>query len=274
MANTFSRGHGVVQWLRVTIVRATFAFMPVLGVAVPEMTHAEDNPQFQPILCEPDPNDTLVESAKCLDRFRELAARDGDVLRLNLENGKTKVYTGNRKGCDGHTGNEECVVFQLVSFYPSLQSFLVAQRFFECGYYELVSRQTGGIVKFSTVPEWSPNGKYLIGIDQNDLCDRDYDLAIWSAGDPPALELNRHNERFYENWTIIGWNGDDRIRLQVFTNSTEGSYDQDVEAVRSGNGWKLVWGKISNVISRKPASSQWPPTAPPADAPVPGADNR
>jgi hypothetical protein len=225
MSNAFSRRDGAVQWLRMTTVRATFAFMLVVGIAVPEMAHAEDNPQFQPILCEPDRNDTLMESAECLDRFWELATRDGDVLRLNLENGKTKTYLGDRKDCeDGHA--DKCVVFRLVAFYPSLQSFLVEKGLYECRYYELVSRQTDGIVKFSTVPEWSPNGKYLIGIDKNDLCDRDYDLAIWSAGDPPALELNRHNERFYENWTIVGWNGDDRIRLQVFTNSTEGSYER------------------------------------------------
>jgi hypothetical protein len=108
----------------------------------------------------------------------------------------------------------------------------------------------------------------------NDLCDRYYDLAVWIATDPPALELKRHQER-YEGWTIVGWDGDDRIRLQVSTNSTEGSHDQDVEAVRSANGWTLVWGRITNAIPREPASSQWPPAAPPsADTHIPEAGDR
>jgi len=247
--------------LRVAIARSTFACVLALGVVAPKMALATDNPQFQPILCQPDQTDTLVESAECLERFKGLVTRDGDVLRLNLENGKTKVYVGNRKDCEEGSGNE-CVIFRLVAFYPSLQSFMVLKGLFECGYYELVNRQTGGIVEFSTVPEWSPNGKYLVAVDLNDLCDHYYDLAIWSATGPPALELKRHQER-YERWTIAGWAGDDRIKLQVYTNSIEGSYDQDVEAVRSWSGWKLVWGRITNVVPREPASSQWPPAVPP-----------
>lgn len=202
-----------------------------------------------------------AESAECLQRFKELVTRDGDVLRLSLENGRTKVYTGNRKDCEEGSGGQ-CVIYRLVAFYPSLQSFLVSKGLFERQYFELVSRRTGGITEFSTIPEWSPNGKYLIAVDLNDLCERKHDLAIWSAGgDPPVFALKRDQER-YEGWTITGWDGDYRIRLQISTNSEEGSYDQDVEAVRSGSGWKLLWGRISNVQPRQPASPQWPPAVP------------
>jgi hypothetical protein len=246
-----------------------FVAMLAVGTAV-WIAIAEGNPQFQPISCKPDQKGTELESAACLQRFKDFVARDGDVLRINLENGNAKVYAGTDKNCEDHA--DECLIFRLVAFYPSLQSFLIERGLFECAYYELVSLRTGSVTVFSTVPEWSPNGKYLVAVDLNDLCDHFYDLAIWSASDPPVQELKRHDEREYERWTIAGWDGDDRIRLQVFANGTEGSYDQDVEAIRSGTGWKLVWGRITNVKPREPASSQWPPAAPPsADISIPGS---
>ena len=66
------------------------------------------------------------------------------------------------------------------------------------------------------------------------------------ATDPPVAEL-KYKAKRYENWAVTGWPGDDRIKLTVFTNDREGSYDRDAEAVRSEKGWKLVWGKRGKV---------------------------
>jgi uncharacterized protein with WD repeat len=124
--------------------------------------------------------------------------------------------------------------------------------YYECGHYELLSRRSGSVVKISAsaVPDLSPNGKYLVSTDQSDACDRGYELAIWSMStDPPVAELNYKAKR-YENWTVTGWPSDDRIKLTVFVNDREGSYDQDAEAVRSEKGWKLVWGKRGGVQLR------------------------
>jgi hypothetical protein len=136
--------------------------------------------------------------------------------------------------------------------------------YYECGHYDLVSRWNGSVVKISAsaVPDLSPNGKYLVSTDQSDACDRGYELAIWSTStDPPVAELKFKAKR-YENWTVTGWPGDDRIKLMVFTNDREGSYDQDAEAVRSEKGWKLVWGKR---VARKvePQLGPWPTAATP-----------
>jgi hypothetical protein len=170
-------------------------------------------------------------------------AREGDVLRLNLENSKTKVYTGNAKACE--SGPDQCAVFLLAAFYPSLQSFLVLSASYECGDYELVSRRSGSIVKLSAAsrPELSPTGKYFVSVDQSDACDRPYDLAIWSTGTDPPVQEFKYQAKRYENWTVAGWVGDDRIKFRVFTNDREGAYDLDAETVRSEKGWKLVMGK-------------------------------
>lgn len=250
------------------IARSMFVGMLALGMALPGTALGGEKRQFQPILCKPDQNDTQLESAECLERFKELANRDGDVLRLNLANGTTKVYKGDRNACGAGAVSGECLVFQLIAFYPSVQSFLVEKGFDECRYYELVSRQSGDIVELSTVPEWSANGKYLVSVNDNsDLC-RPFDyLVILSATDPPTLELKHHIEG-YENWTIAGWD-DDRIKLQVDVGEPQGTYNQDVVAVRFGDGWNLVWGQISNVVPHESAS-QWTPGA----TPRPGTSGR
>jgi hypothetical protein len=161
-----------------------------------------------------------------------------------LENGKTKVYTGNAKACA--EGPDRCRVFQLAAFYPSVPAFLVMASSYECGHYELVGRRSGSVVTISAsaVPDLSPNGHYLVSIDQSDACDRAYDLAIWStSADPPVQEF-KYKARQYENWTVTGWSGDGRIKLKVVVGDVgQGQYDQDAEALRSGKGWKLLMGK-------------------------------
>jgi hypothetical protein len=241
---------------------------------VPEAALPKENPPVQPaILCKANQANTNVESAECLQRLQGLAVREGEMLRLNLENGQTKVYTSNAKACAEGPG--DCLVFQLVAFYPSMQSFVVAASSYECGHYELVSRRSGTIVKYraTALPELSPTGKYIALTDQNDACERGDELAIWStATDPPVADLQYKVKR-YENWTVAGWRGDDRIKLRVFINDREGAYDQDVEAVRSEKGWKLVWGKrVAREVEPnvQPKSPPWPASAtPPAYATPP-----
>lgn len=256
MQRAFSCRDCARHLLRMTIAHTMFACMLPLGMAVPETAFANDDPQSQPILCKMNQN---VESAECLQRFQGLATREGDVLRLNLESGKTKTLADLNKGCDPF----KCLAFHLAAFYPSLQSFLVEAISYECGHYELISRRSGSVVKISAsaIPELSPNGKYLVSVDQSDACDRAYDLAIWSTNtDPPAPGLKYRAKR-YENWSVAGWSGDDRIKLKVWVNDHGESYDQDVEAVRSAQGWKLVLGERVDRGQGKPAP--WPSTAAP-----------
>jgi hypothetical protein len=213
------------------------------SAAMSETVLVKDNPPIQPISCVSN-DDDKTETADCLQRFKELATRDGDTLQLNLANGKTKVYkNSNEEGCDPFS----CAAFHLVAFYPSLRSFLVQNISYECADNELVSLRSGSILKMAaTVPKLSPNGKYLVSVDDDEMCGRAYDLAIWStSADPPALKLKHQAEDGrYENWTVLGWAGDDRIKLKVLVNNekTHEFYDQDAEAVQSEKGWKLVWG--------------------------------
>jgi hypothetical protein len=263
MHKVFSRRDGATNLLAMTVAAMTSASVLTASATVPDAALPKENPPVQPaILCEADQN---VESAGCLLRFQGLVAREGDVLRLNLENGKTKVYTGNVKACE--IGPGECAVFRLVAFYPSLQSFLVLSSSYECGDYELVSRKSGSIVKLSSAsrPELSPAGKYFVSVDQSDACDRPYEVAIWStSADPPVQEF-KYQTKHYENWTVADWVGDDRIKFTVMTNGREGAYDLDAEAIRSGDGWKLV---INKKVKREEVQQKI--ASPPANVTPPG----
>jgi hypothetical protein len=191
------------------------------------------------------------ETPECLQRLQGLAVRTGDTLRLTLSNGRTKVYTSDHTACM-EARIEKCVVHLLLRYYPSLQSFLVQTSFYECGHYDLINRHTGSVLEISTIPDISPQGKYIVSTDESDACARKYDIAIWStATDPPSLEM-RYEAAQYENWQVTGWTSDDRFQLKAFVNSRQASYDQEAEAIRSADGWKLVLGQKSNVVERKP----------------------
>jgi hypothetical protein len=266
MNKAFSSRDGATYLLALTIAGLMGGCVLTTGAPGPETAlPMESAPVQRPIMCDADKDSKNFESADCLQRVQGLAAREGDVLRLNLENGQAKIYTSNSKACA--EGPNNCSVFQLIAFYPSMPAFLVSASYYECGHYELVSRRSGSVVKISatSVPDLSPGGKYLASTDQNDACDRGDELAIWStSADPPVAEF-KYKARRYENWTVTGWRGDDRIGLAVFINDREGAYDLDAEAVRSGKGWKLVMGRKvkrdEEVVRRKP--SPLPPAASP-----------
>jgi hypothetical protein len=84
----------------VAIAGITSACTLTAGTTVPEVALPKENPPVQPaILCRADQTDKNVESADCLQRVQGLVAREGDVLRLNLENAQAKVYASNSKAC-------------------------------------------------------------------------------------------------------------------------------------------------------------------------------
>jgi hypothetical protein len=268
MCGASLRLNAVTCLLLMAVAGTTCACMLTSGMAVPETALPKDHAVQLPVVCEADKADKNVESADCLQRFEGLAAREGNVLRLNLENGKTKVYTGDANTCK--SGPDGCAVFKLAAFYPPLQSFLVLSASYECGHYELVSRRSGSVVKISdaTVPELSPNGKYLVSVDQSDACDRPYDLAIWSTSTDPPVQEFKYRAKRYENWSVASWPSDDRIKLMVFINDRDGSFDQDAEAIRSGKEWKIV---TSRKVKREEEVRRKPSPLPPAASPPPPA---
>jgi hypothetical protein len=212
-----------------------FAGIPLLAVAA----FGQTSPAQAPIACGVENH---LEDAECLTKLKGLFTRKGDTLTLKLDGGKSKAYVGNAAACDGaNVDASKCVVFVVLKYFPQVRSFLVERGLFECGTYLFVRQRTGSETVMYSIPDLSPNAKYLLSIDQSDACDRKYDIAIWSMQtDPPKLEF-KYNAEQYENWDVTAWENDTRIKLKGFINGKT-SYDQEAELVRNESGWALQLG--------------------------------
>ncbi|MGO9672946.1 MAG: hypothetical protein ACLPSF_02045, partial [Methylocella sp.] len=123
------------------------------------------------------------------------------------------------------------------------QFYLIESGYYECGDQLLVSRHSGSeTVMRGDIPVLSPSGSFLLSIDQNEACDRKYDIAIWSMQtNPPKLEF-KYVAKQYETWEFTRWDADDRITLIGEFNG-KASYSQEAELVRNGTGWTLQRGR-------------------------------
>jgi len=150
-------------------------------------TRSQSNPPQAPIACEIKDN---VEDSTCQNKLKGLFTRKGDTLTLKLDGSKSKTYVGNRAACDGeNVDDSKCLVFVMLKYFPSTQSYLIERGLYECGDLLFVSRRTGSETVMQAIPVLSPSAKYLLSIDQSEACERKYDIAIWSMQtDPPKLE--------------------------------------------------------------------------------------
>jgi len=52
----------------------------------------------------------------------------------------------------------------------------------------------------------------------------------------------KYQAKQYENWEVVAWENDTRIKMKAFINGRS-SYDQEAELVRQESGWTLDLGK-------------------------------
>ena len=186
--------------------------------------------------------------ADCLLRLKGIARREGDVLRIKLQNGKTKIYKSDRKACDSTTNVDGCIVHEFAIYYPAVNAFAVDIGFYEGGQAEVGSTRTGQVVTLDTLPEFSPSGRWFVSVSNTEMGDRAYDVGIWStAPDVPKQELRYRTPSGepYEYWEFQGWDGDDRVLLSVSVNLGNGAMrDFETDAVRTEQGWKLNRPKL------------------------------
>ncbi|MGJ5029076.1 hypothetical protein ACQR1I_19715 [Bradyrhizobium sp. HKCCYLS2038] len=248
------------------------------------LAFGQTTPNQSPISCEIKNN---VEDATCQEKLKNLITRNGEKLTLRLDKGKSKTYVSNLAACDGESVDvSKCISFNLLTYFPTLRSFLVSKSYYECGDYLFVSGRTGRETILSALPVISPNGKYLLSIDQNDACERKYDIAIWDLKtDPPKLEF-KYQAKQYENWDIVAWEDDAHILVKTWINGNP-PYDQEAKLLRSTNGWELQFGnrvdhppkpeapnQSSSFPATNPGAIPQPKTeAPRQSSPVPAANS-
>jgi hypothetical protein len=219
------------------------------GLFVTPAVAAENKALMDPVLCVPEPQRTTdtyrFSEAKCLERLTGLASRRDEVLQLSLLNGRTKIFVDNDSACfRGDTSN--CLVTTLSGYYPTLQAFVLERSAYESRKVAYVSRRAGEMITLDDYPRLSPNGKRFVAVAASEAWEVENDIALFSTEvDPPKL-IWRYKAANYEMWYFVGWDGEDRIKLQVTMWVGKELKTLDADAVRANTGWQLNKPKIDN----------------------------
>ena len=187
-------------------------------------------------------SDGKIDEGKCLKSLAGMATRDGDRLRLRLENGQTKTFTTTHQACEAGI-YEKCLIYSLQGYFARHRHFLIDVGFLNHGGTTfLVSARTGKHIRLDAVPHYSPSGKRLAAVSASEG-DEENSIEIWSTtGDLPRSEW-RYTvpEGEYALYEFAGWDGDDRLKMTV-TTRIGGKLHKSlpVEAVHTREGWKLM----------------------------------
>jgi hypothetical protein len=198
-----------------------------------------------------------------------VAQRDGGVLTLKLNNGKTKVVSDSKECGDHDPANEgKCVSHSLVGYIGDGQ-FLLHVQPWECGHPLLVSRRSGEEMELENWPNLSPSRKRFVVVTPFEECVVHDTIAVFSLdSDPPRLEW-RFTPDGDEDYEFEEWDGDSRVRLRAFSREKRMATDLKLTA----QGWQIkrLNGEYSLGVSVTPAQrNPQKPAAQPANAAVPG----
>ncbi|WP_201862640.1 hypothetical protein [Microvirga soli] len=178
-----------------------------------------------------------------------LAIREGDVLILKLESGKTKSYRDDREACEKGVA-ADCVKYELRGYRQDQKTYVVGYSLYEGGGANIISAQSGHTVFLSSLPEFSPNSRSFVSADSDPHFERAYEIAIWSfTSDSPKQEFLYSTPKGHpeESWEVLGWDGNDRINLKVgILNETDSTQELETSVIRTEQGWKLNW-PLSNL---------------------------
>jgi hypothetical protein len=230
-------------------------------------------------LCQPlEIHNGTPQEEPCL-KFGSLvsvAKRDGGVLTLKLNNGKTRIIRDSKE-CEDPTKPESegrCVGHALVGYIDDRQ-FLVHVQPWECGYPLLVSRRTGEEMKLENWPNLSPSKKRFVVVTPFEECVVHDTIAIFSLeSDPPRLEWRfTPDDDPHEDYHFDGWDSENRVRLRAIVESAEGKRKEMATDLKlTAQGWqikrssgKYSLGVTGQVKPERPASQpgNTAPAAPP-----------
>jgi hypothetical protein len=178
----------------------------------------------------------------CIAQTNTLAVRRGLELRLKIGNGTSKAYKNNfdAAGCERHQGS--CKTYFLYDYFPEHGLFLINVGYNEDREWLLVSRANGKEQKIIAPPGYSPGKKWLAAVYATDGGDDENNgIDVFPADLSPAEPGFHYRPTEYEQWELVGWDGDDRLLLNV---TWRVGNDPDLvkwsaEAIRVNGKWQL-----------------------------------
>lgn len=200
----------------------------------------EPSAEVHCVLDETKSEDSIEIERKCLERLTGLAARDGDVLRLTLEDGSFKTFADDRLACEQHQ-IDKCIRYRLATYYPIQKLLVVERNAYEKFDVIVVSRRTGAITKMDVHPHLSPGGTRLVAAAGIEAWDFEKHIAIYYV-QKDALKLEwSYTAKEYEMWAFVSWDGDERIKLNV-TLRTVGHSGGEVLATQQAGVRRTIFG--------------------------------
>lgn len=161
--------------------------------------------------------DTDRSEAACLVELPAIASRQGDALRITLQNGGNKIYANRRTGCQGGDF-EDCVEYKLTGYFPKHALALIEVSYYEGVEWILLRLDTGKETKVVVPPHYSPHQKWLVAACWSDGpagCENGVDI-VPTQSDQAASEWHyRVPPEDYTLYEFSGWDGDARVKLAV-----------------------------------------------------------
>ena len=187
--------------------------------------------------------DLIQLERACLAQLRGLASRDGDVLKLTLENGQAKTFTDESRACQQHNAGK-CLQYRLAAYYPVPKLFVIDWLAHESSRVLVVSRRTGASTRLDVRPHLSPSGKRLVAAAAIEAWAVDNEIVVYSVQNGSLTLEWRYKAQEYEMWDYVSWDGDDRIKLEVTLWTVDGGGNhalvkQSAELERTSSGWVL-----------------------------------
>jgi hypothetical protein len=116
------------------------------------------------------------EPEPAIAKFKDRAARDGDVLRLRLQGDRVlKIF--DEGICVGYAS---CLRHRLRDWWPELHYYVVEVRYGENGWAYLIRESDGLVLEIAAPPLLSPDGRYAIASDPS---------VINGGGDTELLDM-------------------------------------------------------------------------------------
>jgi hypothetical protein len=210
------------------------AIFCTLLISIPAFAQTEAS-GMKPISCK--------QEADCLANLTVKAHREGDVLTLRLEGGKTKAFKTNRQACENDNAND-CIVYELRAYRPAQNVYVVAWTLYEGKGAGLISTKTGDVLVLPDMPDFSPSGQWFVAVDNDPHYTPEFQVGIWSLQGGAAKQEFRYGtpqDISPEGWNVLGWDGDKRIRFEVGGLDDDSVPKVETDAVLREQGWLLNW---------------------------------
>jgi hypothetical protein len=219
---------------------SVLAFLVGVSFATSAMAEPPKNGAISTASCissDPVVDDPKARELVCLRELGDRVSRNGNVLSLKLDDGRTRLFRSNPKACENDDA-DHCEKYYLVGFHPASGRYLVYGTYYENSDCKMVSARSGKATSFRDVPRFAPDGQtfFVTGVDGT------YDdwIGVGSMmSDPPALQWEQAAEQSVF-WHFVRWIGNDRIELSTHKEN-ESCSDGNCDAVltRTKAGWAL-----------------------------------